>query len=227
MLLSNDYYLNKLYPLQDDVLRAVASCTTDFYLTGGTALGRFFLQHRYSDDIDFFVNTSNTFREQTEEVLSAFQQHALTATIIIKTADFIRVQCSKNTVELKVDFVNDIPYRFGLPEKFDLFPRVDNWWNILTNKLTALDRREPKDIADILYICRSRSFTWASALEEGEKKTSYLDPIDLSLVLSEFPIEYLAKVHWVSDISFQDAFNDLQRIAKDIAQKRENSLSHA
>ncbi|MCD4795127.1 MAG: nucleotidyl transferase AbiEii/AbiGii toxin family protein [Bacteroidales bacterium] len=27
-----------------------------FYLTGGTALVRFYLNHRYSEDLDFFVN---------------------------------------------------------------------------------------------------------------------------------------------------------------------------
>ena len=34
---------------------------TDFYLTGGTALSRVYLKHRYSDDLDFFINNSNKF----------------------------------------------------------------------------------------------------------------------------------------------------------------------
>lgn len=36
----SDYYETRLYPLQDGVLRRVEGCKTDFFLTGGTALGR-------------------------------------------------------------------------------------------------------------------------------------------------------------------------------------------
>jgi len=28
--------------------------TSNFYFTGGTALSKYYLQHRYSDDLDFF-----------------------------------------------------------------------------------------------------------------------------------------------------------------------------
>jgi len=35
-----------------------------FYLTGGTALGRFYLNHRYSEDLDFFVNADPEFKEK-------------------------------------------------------------------------------------------------------------------------------------------------------------------
>ena len=38
----------------------------DFYLTGDTALSRAYLNHRYSDDMDFFVNGSDNFKSQAE-----------------------------------------------------------------------------------------------------------------------------------------------------------------
>ena len=45
------------YKLQDDFLRIFfsESFAPDFYLTGGTALSRFYLNHRLSDDIDLFT----------------------------------------------------------------------------------------------------------------------------------------------------------------------------
>ena len=52
----DNYYSDKLYPFQDEVLGAIQSLKSGFYLTGGTALGRCYLNHRYSDDLDFFVN---------------------------------------------------------------------------------------------------------------------------------------------------------------------------
>lgn len=59
MLLSeNDY--KKLYQLQDKVFKVLSGHFDNLYLTGGTALGRYFLNHRYSDDIDFFTNADTT-----------------------------------------------------------------------------------------------------------------------------------------------------------------------
>ncbi|MCF8114696.1 MAG: nucleotidyl transferase AbiEii/AbiGii toxin family protein [Desulfotignum sp.] len=47
----DNYYSDKLYPFQDAVLGEMQSLKTGFYLTGGTALGRCYRNHRYSDDL--------------------------------------------------------------------------------------------------------------------------------------------------------------------------------
>ena len=44
------FYFDTLYPLQDRVLNIVKKLDTGFYLTGGTASSRGYLQHRFSDD---------------------------------------------------------------------------------------------------------------------------------------------------------------------------------
>ncbi len=56
MITPHEYYTTSLYPLQDGILKIVTHLNTPFYLTGGTALSRCFFHHRYSDDLDFFVN---------------------------------------------------------------------------------------------------------------------------------------------------------------------------
>ena len=48
----------ELYALQDQVLNAVFAAESEFYLTGGTCLCRFYQAKRYSDDLDFFANDS-------------------------------------------------------------------------------------------------------------------------------------------------------------------------
>jgi predicted nucleotidyltransferase component of viral defense system len=50
--MSEKYYTNNLYPFQDLVLKLIMKVDNTFYLTGGTALGRHYLKHRYSDDVD-------------------------------------------------------------------------------------------------------------------------------------------------------------------------------
>ena len=61
MILRSQYYEETLYPLQDGVLNIIYQSGTDFFLTGGTALSRAYYNHRYSDDLVFFVNQSKTY----------------------------------------------------------------------------------------------------------------------------------------------------------------------
>lgn len=57
-----DYFLTQLYPLQDKVLAQIAQLDTGFYLTGGTAASRGYLQHRYSEDLKFVVNDAAKYK---------------------------------------------------------------------------------------------------------------------------------------------------------------------
>jgi predicted nucleotidyltransferase component of viral defense system len=52
-------YYKDLYVIQDGVFEIVEA--SDFYLTGGTALSRFYLNHRYSDVLDFFAHQKADF----------------------------------------------------------------------------------------------------------------------------------------------------------------------
>ena len=69
----NRFY-SKLYAVQDEVLKLVQDENVDFYLTGGTALSRGYLNHRYSDDLDFFINKASDFKLQVERVVGAFKK---------------------------------------------------------------------------------------------------------------------------------------------------------
>ena len=55
------FYFDVLYPFQDRVLKVIRVAGTGFYLTGGTAASRGYLNHRFSDDLDLFVNDDNRF----------------------------------------------------------------------------------------------------------------------------------------------------------------------
>ena len=52
--MSREFYLDVLYPLQDDILTITRDVETGFYLSGGTAISRGYLNHRFSDDLVFF-----------------------------------------------------------------------------------------------------------------------------------------------------------------------------
>ena len=66
------YYQNLLYPLQDKFLAFFSEYNNEkFYLTGGTALSRFYFQHRYSEDLDFFsAKELKEFRKDIKDILN-------------------------------------------------------------------------------------------------------------------------------------------------------------
>mgnify|MGYP002267007428 FL=1 len=89
--MSEKYYTNNLYPFQDLVLKLIMKVDDAFYLTGGTALGRHYLKQRYSDDLDFFVNRENNFKELSNKIISQLQNHFSKIEIALLREDFARI----------------------------------------------------------------------------------------------------------------------------------------
>ncbi|MCR4630656.1 MAG: nucleotidyl transferase AbiEii/AbiGii toxin family protein [Treponema sp.] len=69
----SNYYETKLYPVQNEVLKNLKDLKLPFYLTGGTALSRGYFNHRYSDDLDFFVNSDSNFLCNTEKAINTLK----------------------------------------------------------------------------------------------------------------------------------------------------------
>ena len=81
----------QLYELQDRVLDLIFSLNNEFYLTGGTALHRFYYNLRYSDDLDFFSSADPLFGENIREILSCMDDKSIEYTREVQTKDFQRV----------------------------------------------------------------------------------------------------------------------------------------
>lgn len=130
---------------QNDYLR------TNFYFTGGTALSEYYLQHRYSEDLDLFTE-------------KPYQQDLI--------VDFIRDLCMKNrwtyelkTIEmlmtfylhirtktLKVDFSHYSCRRIK-KEQVDRGLVIDSLMDIGINKITTLfQRTQVKDFVDCYFL---------------------------------------------------------------------------
>lgn len=219
-----EYYLLKLYPLQDRILNILMDKRYNrFYLTGGTALSRFYFQHRYSEDLDFFSNQSGFFLDDIKALEETLKDKSIKYTITSSSQSFRRFVVEEDC-QLKIEFVNDVGFRYGNNVKFEIFNRVDNLRNILSNKLTALERNEPKDVADILFICRNFSFKWENIFEDALRKVSFIDPIIVSKQLSEYRVEFLSKLKWKIVLDLEKAEKDIRIISRDILVKNINSI---
>jgi hypothetical protein len=196
--MQDDYYQNILYPFQDKILNIIGSLPVEFYLTGGTALSRAYLYHRYSDDLDFFLNGVTDFKSQVSKVLKGLAGSGLKIETSVADEGFARIFVIEKVFSLKLDFVNDVPFRKGTPVSNSLFKRTDNIINILSNKVTALGRYSPKDVVDIIYICENFNFNWENILNDASEKDIWVNPVNVVDVLEKFPVEKINEIVWIN-----------------------------
>lgn len=215
-----------LYQLQDEVLSTIFSESSGFYLTGGTALSRFYLNHRYSDDLDFFTHDTTVFPDSFRLLFGKIIGTWDEVSLEVDARDFKRVRIKSGQTVLKLDFVSDRVPRIGLPMKLrGLY--IDTVRNILSNKLCAiLGRDEGRDIADLIYISRQRRFSWKDLLADTIKKEGF-QLEELVFRLDSFPLEALASVPFIKKQPLVEYAKSLSAIRYDIMNQGENTLSNA
>ena len=215
----------RLYQVQVKFLNWWVSLKLPFYLTGGTALGRFYLNHRFSEDLDFFVNSDSNYTKYIStirsQISSKFKINFETA---LFSDDFTRFMIEDNDVFLKIEFVNDINYRSSDVKPFK-YGFIDTPLNILSNKLTAITGRdEAKDVFDIVTIALNYKFNWMKIFQDAKIKTS-INEIDVEERLSNFPIELLENADWIPvHIDYKKFNNSLKILADDFLLGKDNSL---
>lgn len=147
-----------LTPFQQRILKAIghSDLAPAFHLTGGTALAVYYLQHRYSEDLDFFAEAREsmtgvtTIAAEIARELEAQIEFTRTFPTFIET--FLTSPAGER---VKIDFAFDTPFRL-LPTTEDpaYGIRVENATDIACNKLAALfGRSEPKDFVDVYFVC--------------------------------------------------------------------------
>jgi predicted nucleotidyltransferase component of viral defense system len=109
---SSPFYFNVLYPFQDQVIAAINQVDTSFYLTGGTAASRGYLQHRFSDDLDYFVNDDDRFGLWVERIIQSLNKE-WQCDVLMKEERFARLNLFRNDTSLKIEMINDVPARVG------------------------------------------------------------------------------------------------------------------
>ena len=149
-----------LTPQQNTVLDLFVSndfLRENLYFTGGTALSACYLNHRYSDDLDFF----------SSEKLDSFQLNSIVQDWVNKlhiTYTSRQVEDTylyflkySNEYELKVDFAH-YPYP-NVEELVDVKGlRINSKKDIAVNKCVTVSQRfDVKDFVDLYYLLKEYS----------------------------------------------------------------------
>lgn len=194
------YYFEQLYPLQDLSLRLIADLDTGFYLTGGSAVSRAYLNHRFSDDLDLFVNFDKRFTLWSNLIIQSFSADTRWQTLVSKNEEyFARIVLTYHDVDLKIEMINDVPSHIGEIQQHPILGRVDSPENILANKLTALlGREEPRDLADVWGLCTKLGLSIQTAIEGVTSKATGIYPLDLARRLCSATHKDWQQVRWIA-----------------------------
>lgn len=130
-----------------------------FYLTGGTALSRFYLGHRKSDDLDFFTSEGELLQPVSLKIEEALRKTG---------ADVERQRGFRSFIELIVrvppestiiHLALDSPYRLDptvMPAEFPGL-RIDGLRDLAANKLLALfGRATLRDFVDVFFLVKEK-----------------------------------------------------------------------
>lgn len=206
----------KLYDLQDKVLDVVFAIEDEFYLTGGTALSRFYQEKRYSDDLDFFTNSSSRFNYAVKNIVNELLQN-FAVEHELETRDFIRIKIDNL---LQVDFVNDRVPRYKEPNILKNGYKIDIIENILSNKITAvIGRDNPKDIFDIYLISKFYTISWGEILKSSREKSVFSFD-DLIVRLKSFPSQLLESINLIDKTFLNNFENEFPKIIENIQKEQ-------
>lgn len=176
-----------LTQIQVDFLDAFFQFTRNFYLTGGTALSAFYLQHRHSVDLDLFTREGTAFEKAEALVRGTCEKLGIPSLPVEITPIFKHFRVGAPDNPLTLHFSKDVLFRVKPPNRFgDIL--VDSIEDITANKIcAALGRTEIKDLID-LYFLDVTGYSIPSYFDLAQQKDGGLAYETLAFTLSQFDI---------------------------------------
>ena len=166
-----------------ELAQSQSQLTKRFYLTGGTALAEFYLQHRLSEDIDLFTEKE----EVNQGVVEAFLKKSARRLKIkkIKLSQFLGLfsyqLIYQDGEELKVDF-NYYPFlRIDKGIKFKNLS-VDSLEDIAANKVhTLFMKPRPRDYIDLFFLMTTQNYDLNHLILDAKAKFDWdIDRMNLA-----------------------------------------------
>lgn len=162
------FYNQKLYPLQDAVFEVAALYGAKLYLTRGTALARFYFQHRLSEDLDFFTTTDDL-KLIANDLRLRLLERGFTVQADKLEVYFARLYVQVENTYLKLEFAKE----FNLVDPLQMAPQgiyINSLNDLGANKITAFeDRAAIKDIIDLYYITQRLPFAQLFQLADQKR----------------------------------------------------------
>jgi predicted nucleotidyltransferase component of viral defense system len=177
-----------LSPLQRRILDAVSAELPGLFLTGGSALGPFYLGHRRSADLDLFTRDRDSYEGRVKQFVHLMESRGLAVVAGSAGPGFRRFVISDGQEDIPVDLALDTAEQIAPPLVTPQGLAVDSLDDITANKLGAiLGRAEERDYVDLYFLAKAGRDPLAF-LEAARRKDRGIDAATLAFVLSEVRI---------------------------------------
>lgn len=175
-------------PLKRDFLRAWFAHEQRFFLTGGSALGLFYLDHRRSYDLDLFTSEAVDGKEVQNLVFRVADEIGADCVAVRTAPDFHRFKLTRGEEREIIDaMVDRAPQLDAEKASFDGI-RVDTLREIIANKLnTLLSRTELKDVVD-LYFLEKAGHDLLASVPDAQSKDGGWEPAVVAMLLDELRV---------------------------------------
>lgn len=203
-------------PLKRDFLHVWFLLEQRFFLTGGSALGLFYLDHRRSYDLDLFTSEEVEGKEVQNLVSRVAKEIRAECTALRTAPDFHRFRLTRGEEREIIDVVVDrAPQLDRQKASFDGI-RVDTLREIIANKLTTLlSRAELKDVVD-LYFLEQAGHDLLAAIPDAQAKDGGWDPAVVAMLLDGLNVHELP-VWMIRDLTPADLESFLKKLRLSIA----------
>jgi hypothetical protein len=207
-----------LTPLKRAFLEAFFEQNQSFYLTGGSALGIFYLGHRLSYDLDLFTQDSVEWRLLRNEMMRIADGLGARLKSLTSSPEFHRFELVRGEEREIIDLaVEGVPQVDPEKQRFGRI-RVDTLREIMTNKVcTLVERSEIKDLVD-LYFLNKRGYRVADYLELARTKEGGLDPATISHLLSGVSLDEVP-TYMLEPLNLADFRSFVEALRKEMADR--------
>jgi|SRR3990172_4525040 len=205
-----------LSALQWELLSFFFQGNPPFFLTGGTALSAFYLQHRYSQDLDLFTLDSDAFDRVPLYVADTATRLAVSVASLQTAPQFHRYRLSRNKESVIVDFVREVVPQISEEKNRFEGITVDTLVDITANKIcTVISRAEIKDYIDLYFLGRA-GYPLENYIKEAQRKDAGVSQATLAYLLSEFRLSKVPDF-MIAHISVDDLQEYFQSLARELA----------
>ena len=167
-------------PFQNNLLKRFGSLADarQFYFTGGTALSLFYLQHRKSEDLDFFTGEEELIIPFSRLLANDLTSAGFKAVVQRGFNSFAELKVSTDEEAVIIHLALDAPFYLQPFQEFADYPglKVNSLTDIAANKLSALfGRAALRDFIDVYYLVKEGKFSKQQLLDYAKEKDPGFD----------------------------------------------------
>lgn len=146
-----------LTPIERNLLVEVGKIreASYFYLAGGTALAEFYLGHRRSYDLDLFTGERDLIIPFARVIEEELRREQYTLNVIRRFESFVEFEVHRGGESVRLHFAYDSPFRFGEPQLSELGVKINDYQDLVVDKLlTYFGRWKHRDAIDLYFILK-------------------------------------------------------------------------